>query len=376
MQHRGEFVTVYRFTSQKLAWFLKVTVAFITALLVWEVLLGEFVLQKPTSRTHATLGRIYGQGLYVQGKEGYGRTVLNELGLRAPSFQEEPLQAGGQRVLVLGDSYTQAMQVSDNEAFPQRLNALLGDYTQVINAGREGASPADYIALAEYNQQTFNPDVVVVQLNEGDFTKDLLSENQTFFYEQTAKGYSLEENKALISANELASRFVSLQSVLNFSTVRVAVERLGAMTPETVAPEAMTQPSSEQAALQEAGSQEDKWGDSSLENFIVQELKRAYQTPILLYIPQLDYFSEDYAKANPTETYLYEAARDAGVTFISLRPDFVARYSQTNEPAHGFANTQPGTGHINALGHEIAAERLAKALRLPVFETSLSEVNR
>lgn len=343
--------------TQRLIWLLKVISAFVLALLAWELLLGQFILQKPTSRTHPILGRIYGQGLYVQGKEGYGRTVLNELGIRAPSLEEEPLQEARQRILVLGDSYTQAMQVSDEAAFPQRLNELLGDYTQVVNAGREGASPADYIALADYNEQTFDPDVVVVQLNEADFTRDLLSEKQTFFYEKTARGFALRENKALVSTNALSSKFAQLQGVLNFSVMRVALERL-----EVMRSEASNAPTG------------DKWGDGSLERFIVQELKRSYKTPLLLYIPEMNYFGRNYAKASPTEGYLYDAAREAGMAFVSLRPDFVTHYNQHDETAHGFANTQPGMGHMNALGHEMAAERLARTLRLPAFENSLSEV--
>lgn len=362
MQSSKDLVVKYS-VPKKLVWCFKAALAFVLAMIVWEVLLSQLILQKPTSRTDPVLGRIYGQGLYVQGKEGYGRTVLNELGLRSPSFNEAPLRSAGQRVLVLGDSFTQAMQVSDEATFTQRLHGLLGDKTQVINAGREGASPADYIALSDYNQKTFNPDVVVVQLNEGDFTKDLLSKNQTFYYEKNAQQYTLQENKSVVSSNALATKFASLQGVLNFSVVRVAMERLEAMrktdhAPTSTAPEA------------------DKWGDGSLEHFIVQELQRAYKTPILLYIPEMDYFSADYAEAHPTEKYLYKAAREAGVTFISLRPDFVRLFNQEHQTAHGFANTQPGMGHINPLGHEIAAERLARTLQLPVFENSLSEVKQ
>jgi lysophospholipase L1-like esterase len=354
---------INRSIVQKLAWWFKAALAVVLAVVIWELLLGQLILQKPTSRTDPVLGRIYGQGLYVQGKEGYGRTVLNELGLRGPSLKEQPL--GAQRVLVLGDSYTQAMQVADHAAFPQRLHELLGEDTEVVNAGREGASPADYIALADYNQQTFNPDVVVVQLNEADFTRDLLSKNQTFYYEKTAQGYTLEENKAAVSSNALATRFASLQGVLNFSVIRVVLERV----------EAMRSGASHEVA-ETAPVETDKWGDGSLEQFIVQELKRTYTTPLLLYIPEMDYFSEDFAAANPTEQYLYEAAREAGVPFISLRSDFVTRFSRYDETAHGFANTQPGMGHMNALGHKIAARRLAGALQLPVFENSLSEVKR
>lgn len=341
------FATIQRIN---LAWCFSVIAAFILALLAWELLLSQLVLQKPTSQTHGELGRIYGQGLYVQGKEGYGRTFLNELGLRSPSLTDEPLQEGERNILVLGDSYTQAMQVSDEVAFPQHLNDLLGEHTKVINAGREGASPADYIALAEYNKDTFNPDEVIVQLNEADFTRDLLSDKQTFYYEETTRGFNLRENKTVVSSNELASRFANLQSLLNFSVVRIALEHVEALR------------ASKTHSTNEAVQTTPQQTDGSLECFIVSELKKAYRQPILLYIPEIDYFSPDYALSHATEQELAKAARELGVTFISLRPDYIALYRNRHRPAHGFTNTQPGTGHINPLGHEVAAERLAQVL--------------
>jgi lysophospholipase L1-like esterase len=333
--------------KDKVVWLIKAGVALLLSLIFWELILSQLILQKPTSQSHPVLGRIYGQGLYVQGKEGYGRTVLNELGLRSPPLGALPADAF--RVLVLGDSYTQAMQVSDEVAFPEHLSELLGTSSSVINSGREGGSPADYIALETFNKTTFQPDSVVVQLNEADFTRDLLSKNQTFYYEPTAQGYTLRENKALVSSNALASRFVGLQSILNFSVMRLALERiegLRAGKTDIAAPEANQPPQS----------------DGSLERFVVQELKKAYSTPILLYIPEINYFANDYAEPHLTEQYLAEAARDADVTFISLLPDFAELYKTEHKTAHGFANTQPGMGHINALGHQIVAERLVQAL--------------
>jgi lysophospholipase L1-like esterase len=355
MQSSKEIRVTSRSTPKKLAWFFRVALAFLLAVVVWEVLLSQLVLQKPTSQSHEVLGRIYGQGLYVQGKEGYGRTVLNELGLRSPPL--ETVLESQQRVLVLGDSYTQAMQVSDEVAFPQHLNDLLGDNTRVINSGREGASPADYIALEDYNKTTFQPDVVVVQLNEADFTRDLLSTKQTFYYEETAQGYTLRENKSMVSSNELASRFASLQSILNFSVIRVALERVTAMRKGEPASASEVQTTAQES-------------DGSLERFTMQELKRVYQDPVVLYIPEMNYFSADYAQPHATETYLAQAAQELGVTFISLRDDYAALYQNRHRTAHGFSNTQPGMGHINPLGHEIAAERLVQVLGSHIADSS------
>jgi lysophospholipase L1-like esterase len=357
--------TSKKFRSRLFVWCLTVAMTSVAALVAWEVILGQLILQKPTSQTHGELGRIYGEGLYVQGKEGYGRTFLNELGLRSPSLTDEPIQESERNVLVLGDSYTQAMQVSDEAAFPQRLNELLGQRTRVINAGREGASPADYIALAEYNKNTFDPDVVIVQLNEADFTRDLLSSKQTFYLQETQQGYRLRENKSVVSSNELASRFVGLQSVFNFSVMRIALERVEAMRnnetkdSETKDNEAKAEATTE---LKVARVEVTQATTQSLEHFVVSELKKVYRQPVLLYIPEIDYFSPNYARPHEAEQRLAEAAQEMGVTFISLLPDYVALYRTRHQTSHGFVNTQPGMGHINPLGHEVAAERLAQAL--------------
>ncbi|MGL4609348.1 MAG: SGNH/GDSL hydrolase family protein [Trueperaceae bacterium] len=342
-----------RFTPRgTLGWFFKAVLAGVVALVLWELLLSQLILQKPTSQTHPVLGRIYGQGLYVQGKEGYGRATLNELGLRSPDMATLET-ATGVRVLVLGDSYTQAMQVSNEVAFPQQLNTLLGEDSIVINAGREGGSPADYIALENFNKTTFQPDVVVVQLNEGDFTRDLLSKNQTFYLESAGNSYTMKENKAVVSSNELATRFAALQGILNFSIFRVALERVEAMRANTGGHGEDPKPAEE----------EKPESDGSLERFVVEGLKEAYGTPMLLYIPEMDYFQADYAEARSTEKHLAEAAKEASVTFISMLPDYARLYKETHKIAHGFANTKPGIGHINDLGHTLIAERLAETIK-------------
>jgi len=50
---------------------IKLFLAFISALLVWEVILETTVIKTPLHRNHPELGEIFSKGLYVWGEEGY-----------------------------------------------------------------------------------------------------------------------------------------------------------------------------------------------------------------------------------------------------------------------------------------------------------------
>ena len=41
-----------------------------------------------------------------------------------------------------------------------------------------------------------------------------------------------------------------------------------------------------------------------------------------------------------------------------MRPVFAQYYEEHKEIPYGFANTKPGNGHLNKLGHRLVAETL------------------
>ena len=47
---------------------------------------------------------------------------------------------------------------------------------------------------------------------------------------------------------------------------------------------------------------------------------------------------------------------------VDVTPALCARFAETHQPLHGFWNTVPGTGHLNAEGHAVVARQLADAL--------------
>lgn len=335
---------------RKLLWCLKAILAFACALIVWEFILSNVYLKTPASVTHPVLGRIYGQGLYVQGQEGFARTVLNELGMRQPPLTAK--EPGVERILVLGDSFTQAIQVSDQAMFTRQLQERLGDRSEVINDGRSGTSPAYYLAQAEFNKETFEPDWVIIQLNQGDFTTDPFDSQTNFYFVKTETGFELKKNEAYVSSNPITSRFAQFQKMLNFSVARVLVERLAKL--EARPAKTPPQPSATEAA-------EQLKTQGALITWVVCELKEHYPKLILLYIPTIDYFG-DQAQSS-VELQLTQAARAKGVPFVSVHQDYIDAFQTDRRVAHGFDNTQPGLGHINALGHALLAERLAEMMK-------------
>lgn len=76
------------------------------------------------------------------------RVRVNSLGLRGP--EPEP---GGRRVLALGDSFTMAAQVDEEQAWPARLQAALaersGQEVQVFNAGVDGYGTFQEVAMLQ-----------------------------------------------------------------------------------------------------------------------------------------------------------------------------------------------------------------------------------
>ena len=70
------------------------------------------------------------------------------------------------------------------------------------------------------------------------------------------------------------------------------------------------------------------------------------------------------AEDNPDEVRDFAAACSAaGVVFVNMTDVFLQAYADEHILPHGFANTQIGTGHLNADGHRMIAEELARVIR-------------
>jgi hypothetical protein len=85
---------------------------------------------------------------------------------------------------------------------------------------------------------------------------------------------------------------------------------------------------------------------------------------VYLYIPAVDYFGARPAYGDPQAAAFFHAfALRHHVTLVDPFEGFRAEFARTGQPLHGFPNSILGRGHINAAGHRVLGERLARAIR-------------
>ncbi|HEX6884412.1 MAG TPA: hypothetical protein VF530_13625, partial [Planctomycetota bacterium] len=125
-------------------------------------------LQMPRgARIDARFGWVQSPGSrFVQSAEGWG-----EFRADADGFLDRPLPPPGQgvRAALLGDSFGQGLQVRDRERFSEAAELLMPGL-HVLNAAAAGRGPFHHALLAPRLQQAYAPDVLIVQLDDGELT--------------------------------------------------------------------------------------------------------------------------------------------------------------------------------------------------------------
>lgn len=352
----------------------KIFFAFILALCAWEVLLQITVYRTPGTNFHPVLGKIYNKGTLIWGKEGFSISKFNSFGLRDKEISSK--QNGEYRILSLGDSFTEALHVGEAKTYSKRLEALLfGLYSNkyakdnirfsVINAGRSGDCPADYLNAAAFYNQKINPDFVIISLNDKDFSDDVFSKNRFVYISKneskSESGFALKVNKDFVSINPIKQKFPQLAFLADLSSLRLAAEGLQVIFNSFKPAFA----SGEAHGKAEKNSKNDTAKDSSYKDVVdwsIKNLKEKYKNIAILYIPDIDY-EKLSLELTPIEVSIKKSAAKYGVPFVDMKKDFIDHYKQTKEFSSGFGNTTPGTGHINELGHDLTAHRLARLFK-------------
>jgi len=279
----------------------------------------------------------------VQSTEGFARLSTNELGhLDAP--MPSPLPPDG--ILVIGDSYTEARQVAMAERFTDRLGAAL--HRRVYNVGHTGWSPIHAVAFLAAERATFSPATVIVQISGNDLD-DIVAPKRPHVVADPGGLHAVWPNR---DKRGLAKRITDL---------REAVIARSAFAGDLL------------TALLSLKEVEDAGGDRpacaaptrlqlDAVPWLFGELKRAHPDVRLVYLPLLDYHGGCTDRC-ATGRALYETAAAAqGVRLVDVTQAMCAEFARTRQLLHGFWNTVPGVGHMNARGHAVVADALVAEL--------------
>ena len=276
-------------------------------------------------------------------REGHGISHWTEHGIRGRALPA----TGSRPILAVGDSFTEAFNVDDNDVFTQRLEALLADAgiaVPVLNAGRSGLSPADYVANAQRQRELFAPRWTVVQLRAPDLETEGFDTSKTHF--RRAGGGALE----VVQIQPPLSRFYpwllpfrSSSTLVNYGIVRgreflaatndePPLFRAGSATRRSARPAREPQPVAE----------------------ILELLARSWQNRVtLLFLPDFDLRAPRLVDSE-SERIFSEQCVQHGWSCVNLRdafPTFALRF----ESPYGFPNSGWNQGHMNAAGHAATA---------------------
>jgi hypothetical protein len=331
------------------------------------------------------------QGWYSQ--EGRSWVVLNSKGLRDREHATRK-PAGTFRIVVLGDSFAEALQVPVEQAFWSILERELsqcqtafGGPVEIINLGVSDYGTAQELLTLERDAWPYDPDMVLLAF----FTGNDLRNNSIDLEWRKARPFYVFRGDELVldtSFTERASqrlRYGALwrQAIAASDDVRLIQlailirQRIAAMTAGTTADgEGIDDEVYRSAGMSAAWKDTWRVTEELLLKFR-DDVKAHGARPLLVTLSngiQVDPHPEVRraftARFGIRDLFYPDRrirafAESAGIDVVTLAPAMLANAEATQRYLHGFSNNLEGRGHWNQAGHAVAAEEIRRALCMP-----------
>ncbi len=285
-----------------------------------------------------------------------------------------PALRQGPRLLILGDSYTEAVQVRDEEHFAHRLEQRLAG-PPVLALGRSGYSVADYVAQAATFRRLFTPTWVIIPVGAGDFEADAWAKKEGGY----ARFEWVKQPRPAQSAGARHGPRASLPGSGSLQIVSLPLTQPGWLSTMVRDRFPFWFPLVTFAYLRQSeltdwmADQRQPWFHASpakageegpasepMDSYPLDAemglLAEAYPEQLtLLFLPRFD--PQNPGEETETEKVLRGLALKHGVRFVSLGRKFPELAAEGRAP-YGFGNTRFNWGHWNRYGHQAAADLL------------------
>ena len=339
-------------------------------------------------------------------KEGRAVFTTNSMGFRdKPHSLQKP--AGTKRIAVLGDSYIEALQVSDGHIFARCLEAELARQmpvssgtVEVLSFGVSGWGTAQELQALRHYVWQFDPDVVVLAFLPGNDVRNNWKPLEPMqcrpFFRQQDNQLLLDDSflthpdfvKAGQSSTQWknwiinSSRVVQLTRALRDAAgghASAPSEVNTTMPPPNTATEAGLEDTSIVAPITADWVQAWELTDRLILQ-MADEVRERDRTFAVMTIPAAVQVDPDPAVRSALQRQLhvsdldYAERRVAGLAdhhhflHIPLAQEMRSAAEREQTYLHGFANTRFGTGHWNENGH-LKAARVAATALAPVMGT-------
>lgn len=280
------------------------------------------------------------------------------------------------RIAVLGDSFMEGLHVNDSETFAQQLEQTMGpDKTEVLNFGISTIGTVQEEILYEQVVREYNPDIVILAM----YRNDILNNHPALDGAGGISRLTYRNEEGALIHERTAGNFFYLRKWLrqHSALFRLIKFAYGALNSSSTATEggATLLPPEFTVYTEPTGTWADAWDET--EKALVRLAASVQPAKLFVFwIPDTVELAPDPAalireqfNSDPPEGFNVDLPHDRleaiaarnGVPTIDLRSAFLA-YRDTNALGYPyFARTCEN--HWSPLGHSIAAQAVAHALR-------------
>jgi len=347
-----KYVFSTRYILLSIVWILVVVLTF-------EVFLRIFFYKSPTTYVnYPEWGERPAKGsVLVSGHEGFGIVNFSDDGEIATPY------SGGKSILVLGDSYTAAIQVNDEDNFVSIAESFLRDKSFMVdlhNLGYEEQSLPDYIYSANFLLERYTPEILVMQITKYDFeyAESFNPDRKNHFKFNQEESLEVVHNPEPNQKNRLLSMLLAIKrrsSLLGMGYNRLYLFQ-NLRKQEKLASAAPQEPNIKQEG--------DTAGNQDYLKLQFQALRTAYpDIPVIFVLIHSP-------KIGQNGILTYDPAFDDIIEIINNNPDYhlvdpqaeFIRLFYSGKYALGFVNTRPMYGHLNVNGHMELGKLLAEKI--------------
>ena len=315
---------------------------------------------------------------------------FNEFGMRD---KERKLikEEGVTRIAVLGDSFVEGVQVSNEDVLTKKMEDYLGEKVEVLNFGVAGFGTLQAYLTYKERVQKFKPDIVVLGfLSANDIRNNSLELESLYeggkhpdkpFLERTKEGWEIlpvpQKSSAQNGAVLYLKKHFVLYRFLWFAKGRMVGMFRTAPVVEDRGSENINAYLERLFMFPEEEVFEKAWGAT---DYLIEELKKEVEKDgarfILVSFPTGIHMEEDpkktleeeYGASLPEEydvdypeIHLSNFSREKGILYLDMTPVFRAYRDEYKLSSPYFSYDHDG--HWAPIGHDLAAKTIAEYLR-------------
>lgn len=332
--------------------------------------------------------------------EGQAFVSINSQGIRDHEHTLEKPESV-YRIAVLGDSYSEAMQVDVDATFWSLLESemlgceALGDrVVEAINFGVSGFGTAQELRTLRHKALLYEPDLILLA-----FVPNDVRNNHRELERGNQRPYFILEDGELILDDSFLQSAEHLDVSSTFSQMKIWLTNRSRVLQLIYEVRRIPYRLREAKPLAQGVTRDDgaffppkteAWADAwrvteALISQIQYETREQKIGFLLVVVSDGDQVHPAPAvrrsraeELGVDDLYYYEDrilsyARGTGVANLGLARPFLRRAEVTGECLHGFDNAQPCGGHWNELGHKLGSELMAEAICEVIAKRNRSE---